>query len=115
MSGSDKQRALRLIALCYLAMYQTEKAEAYAQKLILENRYYSNVDDPIEFAEIINKLKAGYTTTDNSYIIAYNLIGKQVQIKPADKGKHRIHLKLRNGWRYKSNSQPAFIKCFCGV
>ena len=63
MSGSDKQRALRLIALCYLAMYQTEKAEAYAQKLILENRYYSNVDDPIEFAEIINKLKAGYTTT----------------------------------------------------
>jgi len=48
MTGSDKQRALRLMALCYLAMYETGKAEEYAEKLILENRYYSNVDDPIE-------------------------------------------------------------------
>ena len=63
MTSSDKQRALRLMALCYLAMYETEKAEEYAEKLVLENRYYSNVDDPIEFTEIINRLKAGYTTT----------------------------------------------------
>ena len=63
MTGSDKQRALRLMALCYLAMYETGKAEEYAEKLILENRYYSNVDDPIDFTEIINRLKAGYTTT----------------------------------------------------
>ena len=63
MSGNDKQRALRLMALCYLAMYETGKAEEYAQKLILENRYYSNVDDPIDFTEIVNRLKAGHTTT----------------------------------------------------
>jgi len=63
MSGSDKQRALRLMSLCYLAMYETGKAEEYAHKLILENRYYSNVDDPIEFTDIINRLKAGHTTT----------------------------------------------------
>ena len=79
MSGSDKQRALRLIALCYLAMYQTEKAEAYAQKLILENRYYSNVDDPIDFTEIINRLKAGYTTT----ITTASSIEESVEEAPA--------------------------------
>ena len=79
MSGSDKQRALRLIALCYLAMYQTEKAEAYAQKLILENRYYSNVDDPIDFTEIINRLKAGYTTT----ITTASSIKESVEEAPA--------------------------------
>ena len=79
MTGSDKQRALRLIALCYLAMYQTEKAEAYAQKLILENRYYSNVDDPIDFTEIINRLKAGYTTT----ITTASSIKESVEEAPA--------------------------------
>lgn len=63
MSGSDKQRALRLMSLCYLAMFQTEKAEEYARQLVAENRYYSNVDDPIDFTDIINRLKAGSTTT----------------------------------------------------
>ena len=79
MTGSDKQRALRLMALCYLAMYETGKAEEYAQKLILENRYYSNVDDPIDFTEIINRLKAGYTTT----ITTASSIKESVEEAPA--------------------------------
>lgn len=79
MTGSDKQRALRLMALCYLAMYETGKAEEYAQKLILENHYYSNVDDPIDFTEIINRLKAGYTTT----ITTASSIKESVEEAPA--------------------------------
>ena len=79
MTGSDKQRALRLMALCYLAMYETGKAEEYAEKLILENRYYSNVDDPIDFTEIINRLKAGYTTT----ITTASSIEESVEEAPA--------------------------------
>lgn len=63
MKGTDKQRALRLAALCHLAMYQTDKAELYAQRLIQENRYYSSVNDPMEFTEIINRIKAGTAVT----------------------------------------------------
>ena len=63
MKGTDKQRALRLAALCHLAMYQTDKAELYAQRLIQENRYYSSVNDPMEFTEIINRIRAGTAVT----------------------------------------------------
>jgi len=79
MNGSDKQRALRLMALCYLAMYQTEKAEDYARQLVAENRYYSNVDDPIEFTGIINRLKSGFTTT----ITTASSIQESVEEAPA--------------------------------
>lgn len=61
--GNNKQKALRLIALCYLAKDDEKKAEEYARQLITLNNYYSNVDDPIRFEEMVNKLKVGYNYT----------------------------------------------------
>ena len=60
---TDKQRALRLIALCYLAQDDEEKAKHYAQQLVEINNYYTGVDDPVRFEEMVNELKAGKTVT----------------------------------------------------
>ncbi|MBO6143656.1 MAG: TonB-dependent receptor [Prevotella sp.] len=58
---TNKQRALRLIALCYLAQDNEAKAEQYARQLVELNNYYTGVDDPPRFEELVNKLKAGQT------------------------------------------------------
>lgn len=61
--GNNKQKALRLMALCYLAKDDEKNAKEYAKQLVALNNYYSNVDDPIRFEEMVNDLKAGYTYT----------------------------------------------------
>ena len=59
---TNKQRALRLIALCYLAQDNEAKAEQYARQLVELNNYYTGVDDPPRFEELVNKLKADSAT-----------------------------------------------------
>ena len=61
--GNLKQSAYRLIALCYLEQDQWGKAENYAQLLLNENPYYSSVQDPVRFEEMIKRLKSGQLTT----------------------------------------------------
>jgi len=60
---TNKQRALRLMALSYLAKDNEDKAEQYARQLVELNNYYTGVDDPPRFEEMVNKLKAGKTIT----------------------------------------------------
>ena len=59
--GNLKQNAYRLISLCYLAQDSLEKSESYASLLLGENPFYTSVQDPIRFEEIINRLKSGQT------------------------------------------------------
>ena len=59
---NDKQKALRLVALCYLAMDNDEQAEYYARQLIDLNNYYSSIDDPARFEQMVKRLKVGLTT-----------------------------------------------------
>ena len=63
LEGTDRQRALRLLALCSLAQDDSEQTEYYARLLIELNNYYSNVDDPARFQELIEHLKAGRSMT----------------------------------------------------
>lgn len=59
LKGNDKMKALRLIALCHFANDDLQQTELYARQLLDLNNYYSNVDDPPRFEEIIKRLKAG--------------------------------------------------------
>lgn len=61
--GNLKQNACRLIALCYLAQDSIAQSEAYASQLLRENPYYSSVQDPIRFEEMISRLKTGSIIT----------------------------------------------------
>lgn len=61
--GSDKQRAYRLISICYLDQDKMAEAEEYASKLLNLNQTYSSVQDPIRFEELINRLKSGRSST----------------------------------------------------
>lgn len=55
--GNLKQNACRLISLCYLAQDNIEQSEAYASLLINENPYYTSVQDPPRFEDMISRLK----------------------------------------------------------
>lgn len=59
--GNLRQNAYRLIALCYLAQDSLEQSESYASLLLGENPFYTSVQDPIRFEEIIKRLKSGQT------------------------------------------------------
>ena len=61
--GNLKQNAYRLISLCFLAQDNQEKSEYYATLLLKENPYYSSVQDPVRFEEMISRLKTGRGTT----------------------------------------------------
>lgn len=61
--GNQRQSACRLIALCYLAQDNEEKSEYYARRLLDMNPYYTPVQDPARFEEIIARLKVGHTAT----------------------------------------------------
>ena len=62
--GNLRQNALRLIALSYLAHFDTEHTQQYATLMLQENPYYSpTASDPPTFADIVNDIKAGMTTT----------------------------------------------------
>lgn len=58
--GQSRQNALRLIALTYLARFDTDQTEQYATLLLQENPYYTpSASDPEPFVDIINKVKSG--------------------------------------------------------
>lgn len=61
--GYLKQNAYRLLALCYLATDDDVEAEKNAILLLNENPYYSSVQDPIRFQDMVNRLKAGRSAT----------------------------------------------------
>ncbi len=62
--GNLRQNALRLIALSYLARFDTQQTEHYTSLMLQENPYYSpSSGDPATFADIVNNIKAGMTAT----------------------------------------------------
>ena len=62
--GNQRQNALRLIALCYLARFDMEQTEHYATLMLQENPYYTPASsDPPTFADMVNGIKAGMTAT----------------------------------------------------
>ena len=61
---NDRQNALRLIALSYLARFDMEQTEQYASLMLEQNPYYTvSPQDPPIFADIVNSIKAGMTAT----------------------------------------------------
>ena len=62
-SGNLRQSALRLASICYLAQDNTEKSEQYARLLLSINPYYTSVQDPIRFEDMITLLKSGRSST----------------------------------------------------
>ena len=61
--GNLKQNAYRLMSLCYLAQDSLSQSENYAMLLLKENPYYTSVQDPIRFEDIIKRLKSGTKAT----------------------------------------------------
>ena len=62
-TGNLRQSALRLVSLCYLAQDDTDKSEQYARMLLSINPYYTSVQDPIRFEDMIALLKSGRSST----------------------------------------------------
>ena len=62
-SGNLRQSALRLVSLCYLAQDDTDKSEQYARLLLSINPYYTPVQDPVRFEDMITLLKSGRSST----------------------------------------------------
>ena len=61
--GTDRQKAYRLMSLCYLGLDQIEESEKYAGYLLKENKnYYGSLQDPIRFVDMINRLREGSGT-----------------------------------------------------
>ena len=62
--GNLRQNALRLIALSYLENFDVKQTEYYATMMLEQNPYYTvSAQDPPEFADIVNHIKAGMTAT----------------------------------------------------
>ena len=62
-TGNLRQSALRLVSICYLAQDDTEKSEQYARLLLSINPYYTSVQDPIRFEDMVTLLKSGRSST----------------------------------------------------
>ena len=62
-SGNLRQSALRLVSICYLAQDDKETSEKYARLLLSINPYYTSVQDPIRFEDMIALLKSGRSST----------------------------------------------------
>ena len=62
-TGNLRQSALRLASICYLAQDDTDKSEQYARLLLSINPYYTSVQDPIRFEDMIALLKSGRSST----------------------------------------------------
>lgn len=63
-NGNLRQSALRLIALSYLENFDIKQTERYAEMILEQNPYYTvSAQDPPEFADIVNRIKAGMTAT----------------------------------------------------
>lgn len=61
--GSLRQNAYRLVALCYLALDNDEEAKKNATLLLKANPYYTSVQDPPRFIDMISLIKQGKTAT----------------------------------------------------
>ena len=61
--GNQLQSAYRLMALCYLAQDDIEQTENYARLLLKVNPYYTSVQDPARFEDMILQLKKGSSAT----------------------------------------------------
>jgi len=57
--GNLKQNALRLLSICHLALDNQHESEQYAKMLLNINPYYTSVQDPIRFEDMIARLKSG--------------------------------------------------------
>ncbi len=63
-SGSLKQSAWRLLALCCLGMDEEEEAESHVKELLAENPYYSTTaNDPQRFIDMVERIKSGMSVT----------------------------------------------------
>ena len=62
-SGNLRQSALRLVSICYLAQDDKESSEKYARLLLSINPYYTSVQDPIRFEDMIALLTSGRSST----------------------------------------------------
>lgn len=62
-TGNLRQSALRLVSICYLAQDEKETSEKYARSLLSINPYYTPVQDPIRFEDMIALLKSGRSST----------------------------------------------------
>ena len=62
-TGNLRQSALRLVSICYLAQDDKETSEKYARLLLNINPYYTPVQDPIRFEDMIALLKSGRSST----------------------------------------------------
>ena len=62
-TGNLRQSALRLVSICYLAQDDMDKSEQYARLLLSINPYYTSVQDPIRFEDMIALLKSGRSST----------------------------------------------------
>ena len=63
LQSKDKQNSYRLMALCYLAKDDEKQSEYYAKLLLEVNPYYTSVQDPVRFEDMISRLKTGRSTT----------------------------------------------------
>lgn len=62
--GNLRQSALRLIALSYLENFDIKQTEKYATMILEQNPYYTvSLQDPPEFADLVNDIKAGMIAT----------------------------------------------------
>ncbi len=63
-SGSMRQSAWRLLALCNLGLDDTETAEQHVRQLLADNPYYSTTaNDPQRFIDLVELIKSGLTAT----------------------------------------------------
>lgn len=61
--GNLRQNAIRLLSLCFMAQDSISQSETYAVLLLKENPYYTSVQDPIRFEEMVNRLRSGNSAT----------------------------------------------------
>ena len=62
-TGNLRQSAIRLVSICYLAQDEKDTSEKYARMLLSINPYYTSVQDPIRFEDMISLLKSGRSST----------------------------------------------------
>ena len=63
-SGTLRTSAYRLLSLCWLGKGRLPEAERYASSLLKEDPYYStSINDPLRFADLIERLKRGEEAT----------------------------------------------------
>lgn len=61
-SGNLRESAYRLMALCWLSLDETEKAEQAVRQLLSGDPYYSaSPQDPQRFVDMVENLRSGLT------------------------------------------------------